>query len=122
METVGNNTHPPGRMLTLSEVMEKLRIKGWDRPFNWTNEGFTTGTGKFYNPNELTIIKVFRFEGESDPADNSILYIIEGNDGMIGYSLDMYGVYSNHEEEEGYDEFIRHIPMADREDAFPDFN
>lgn len=111
-----NKGSPPGRMLTLSEVMEKMRIKGWDSEFKWSPEGFSTGTGKFYNPDELLIIKVFRFEGESDPADNSILYIIEAYDGMTGYSLDMYGVYSNHDDEEGYNEFIRKIPLADRED------
>jgi hypothetical protein len=103
-------------MSTLSVVLEKMRIKGWDSEYKWTSEGFTIGTGKYYQPDELKIIKVFRFEGESDPADNSILYIIEGNDGLIGYSLDMYGAYSNHEGEEGYNEFIRKIQVADRED------
>jgi hypothetical protein len=38
---------------------------------------------------------------------------LEANDGLIGYSLDAYGVYSNHEDEEGYDEFMRKIPNAD---------
>ena len=103
-------------MSTLSAVLEKIRIKGWESEYKWTEGGFTTGTGKYYQPEELKIIKVFRFEGESDPADNSILYIIEGNDGLTGYSLDMYGIYSNHEDEEGYNEFIRKIPVADRED------
>ncbi len=103
-------------MSTLSTVLEKMRIKGWDSEFKWTSDGFTIGTGKYYQPDELKIIKVFRFEGESDPADNSILYVIEGNDGLIGYSLDMYGAYSNHEDEEGYNEFIRKIPVADRDD------
>ncbi len=103
-------------MSTLSTIMEKMRIKGWDSEFKWTDDGFTIGTGKYYQPDELKIIKVFRFEGESDPADNSILYVIEGNDGLIGYSLDMYGAYSNHEDEEGYNEFIRKIPVADRDD------
>ncbi len=111
IETAFQNSMP-----TLSVILEKIRIKGWDSEFKWTSDGFTIGTGKFYQPGELKIIKVFRFEGASDPADNSILYIIEGNDGLIGYSLDMYGAYSNHEDEEGYNEFIRKIPVADRDD------
>jgi hypothetical protein len=116
MNQADRNTTSPGRMLTLSEIFEKIRIKGWDTEFKWTSAGFTAGTGKYYQPTEMEIIKVFRFEGESDPAENSILYIIEAFDGMTGYSLDMYGAYSNHENEEGYNEFIRQIPVADRDD------
>lgn len=119
MEQSEENNPRHGGMLTLSEVLEKMRVKGWDSEYNWTEDGFTIGTGKFYQPDELKIIKVFRFEGESDPADNSILYIIEAADGLTGYSLDMYGVYSNHDDEAGYNEFIRKIPVADRDDQLP---
>jgi len=52
----------------------------------------------------------------SDPSDMSILYLIKANDGFIGYSLDAYGVYSNHDDEEGYDNFIRKIPVKDNEE------
>jgi hypothetical protein len=106
----------PTHMTTLSSIMERLRIKGYDHEFKWTDQGLSIGTGKFYQPDELLIVKVYRFEGESDPADSSILYIIKANDELIGYSLDMYGMYSNHEEEEGYDNFIRQIPLADHEE------
>ena len=46
----------------------------------------------------------------------SILYLIKSADGFIGYSLDAYGVYSNHDDEEGYDNFIRKIHVKDNED------
>ena len=103
-------------MTTLSSIMEKLRLKKIDNEFRWTPEGFTAGKGKVYTPDQLSIIKVYRFEGESDPADMEILYIIEANDGLIGYSLDAYGVYSNHEDEGGYDNFIRQIPIVNRDE------
>ena len=102
-------------MTTLTEVLERLRQKNFDNEFRWTPEGFTAGKGKFYQPTELEIIKVFRFEGMSDPADTSIVYIIEANDGLTGYSLDAYGAYSNHDDEEGYDNFIRLIPERGRD-------
>ena len=79
-------------------------MKRQDNEFTITPEGFTIGNGKFYKPEDLTIIKTYRFEGESDPSDASILYVIEANDGLIGYSIDAYGVYSNHEDD-GYDDF-----------------
>jgi hypothetical protein len=102
-------------MTTLSEVIERLRIKHTDNEFRWTPEGFTVGKGKVYQPEELSIVKVFRFEEDTNPADASVLYIIEANDGLIGYSIDAYGLYSNHENEEGYDNFIRRIPQADHD-------
>ena len=109
-------------MNTLSSVLERLRVKKIDNEFRWTPEGFTANKGKTYKPDELTIIKTYRFEGASDPADSSILYIIEANDGLIGYSLDSYGVYSDHEDEEGYDNFIRHIKVEGREKQLVDLD
>jgi hypothetical protein len=103
-------------MTTLSTVMEKLRLNKWDNEFRWTPEGFHASKGKNYLPEELKIIKTYRFEGDSDPSDSSILYIIEANDGLTGYSLDSYGVYSDHADEEGYDNFIRKIPVEGREE------
>jgi hypothetical protein len=102
-------------MNTTSEVLEALRLKKMDNEFRWTPEGFTCGKGKTYQPGELEIIKTFRFEGASDPSDTAILYVIRANDGLTGYSLDAYGVYSSHENEGGYDNFIRQIPQADHD-------
>jgi hypothetical protein len=105
----------PAEMTTLSQVLEKLRIKRQDNEFLLTAEGFTIGNGKFYQPQELKIIKTFRFEGESDPSDSSILYLMEGNDGTIGYSIDSYGAFSNHDDVD-YNEVIVKIPVEERED------
>ena len=102
-------------MNTLSQVMNKLSSKGYDKEFRWTTNGFCA-EDKCFQPDQLTIVKAYRFEGESDPSDMSILYLIKSNDGFIGYSLDAYGVYSNHDDEEGYDNFIRKIPVKDNED------
>jgi len=102
-------------MNTLSQIMNKLTVKGYDKEFRWTTEGFTVDDN-VYQPEDLTILKTYRFEGVSDPSDMSILYLIKAKDGLIGYSLDAYGVYSNHDDEEGYDNFIRQIPIKDNEE------
>ena len=99
-------------MTSPSEVLEKLRLKKVDNEFRWTPEGFTAGKGKSYQPNELEIVKTFRFEGASNPSDSEILYIIRANDGLVGYSQDVYGAETGHEDEEGYDNFIRQIPQT----------
>lgn len=105
----------PAEMTTLSQVIEKLRLKRQDNEFILTPEGFTIGNGKFYQPHDLKIIKTFRFEGESDPSDSSILYVMEGNDGTLGYSVDAYGAFSNHDDVD-YDGFIVKIPVEERDD------
>jgi len=101
-------------MRTLSQVMEKLRLKRQDNEFVMSEGCFETGNGKHYKPEDLTIIKTYRFEGESDPGDSSILYVIEAKDGLTGYSIDAYGVYTNHDQE--YDDFVRKIHVQDRDE------
>lgn len=102
-------------MTTLTSILEKLRIKKMDNEFKMTPEGFGIGNNKYYQPEDLKIIRTYRFEGDSDPSDNAVLYLIEAKDGLIGYSLDAYGAYSDHEGE-GYDDFIRKISVNEREE------
>lgn len=105
----------PAEMTTSSSILEKLRLKRQDNEFVMTHEGFTAGKGKYYNPEDLKIIKTFRFEGDSNPDDSSIIYLIEASDGLIGYSMDAYGAYSNHDDEGKYDEFIKLVTKEDRD-------
>ena len=101
-------------MTTLSQVLEKLRLKKQDNELRFSDSKFNAPSGKQYDSADLKIIKTYRFEGDSDPADSSIIYLLEANDGLIGYSLDSFGVYSDHDAEEGYDDFIRQIPVTER--------
>ncbi|MEO8174442.1 MAG: hypothetical protein ABI581_15210, partial [Sediminibacterium sp.] len=48
-------------------------------------------TGKQYSPHQVRIINFFRFEGQSDPADSSIMYVLETDDGTKGTLVDAYG-------------------------------
>ena len=103
----------PGTMSTITDVLEGLRQKHNDNEFTISNDGFTTKNGKFYKPEDLTIIKTYRFEGESDPADSSIIYLIEAKD--VVYCMVAFGVYSTHEEEI-YDDLIKKIPVQERDE------
>ncbi len=102
-------------MTTLTSVLEKLRITKRDNEFRMLPEGFSTGNGKFYKADDLKILRTYRFEGASDPSDSTILYIIQANDGMTGYSIDAYGAYSNHDDD-GYDDFIRQIAIEETDE------
>lgn len=102
-------------MTTLTSVLEKLRLRKQDNEFRMLEKGFGTGNNKFYEPEDLKIIKTYRFEGDSDPSDNVVLYLLEAKDGRIGYTMDAYGAYSNHSGEK-YDDFIRKIPVEERDE------
>jgi len=106
----------PAEMNTLSQILEKLRQKGLDNEIKMTDHGKMQGVGinKIYNPEDLTIIKTYRFEGDSDPADNSVLYLLEDTEGQIGYIMDAYGMYSS-QGATGFDDFLKKIPTADRD-------
>ena len=83
-------------MTTLSEVMNKLKDIGFTDDFEIENDLLVgKGIDKKYHSYELTIKKTYRFEGDSDPADMSILYVIETNDGHKGTYVDAFGTYGD---------------------------
>jgi hypothetical protein len=107
----------PVEMNTLSQILEKLRLKGKDNEIRMSDHGKMQAQNldKIYKPEDLTIVKTYRFEGMSDPADSSVLYITEDSEGNIGYIIDAYGTYSDNEGS-GFDDFLKKIPTADRDE------
>ena len=83
-------------MDTISTVLSMLKTKKQDNEFVINGTGQLSLNGKSYSHHEIKIIKTYQFEGDSDPADEAIIYLILTRDGIIGYSLDAYGVYTNH--------------------------
>lgn len=107
----------PKPMLTLSQVMEKLREKGITDEIRMTDDKkfVISGTEKSYRSEDLKILRTYRFEGASDPADNMALYLVEdlyGNKAMI---IDSYGANSNYDGRE-FDEFIKSLPTEEKEE------
>jgi hypothetical protein len=83
-------------MKSLSSCINKMKEDGYAEDFQVTKKGMTTyDADKVYNPDQVSIINFYRFEGASDPADNSILYVIETDDGVKGTLVDAYGAYSD---------------------------
>lgn len=107
----------PVAMNTLSQILEKLRLKGKDNELKISDHGKMQSKtlGKIYNPEDLTIVKTYRFEGDSDPADNSVLYLVEDQDKNIGYILDAYGIYSDNDGP-SFDDFLKKIPTENRDE------
>jgi hypothetical protein len=80
-------------MTTLSQVMSVLRERGYTEDFNLKQDYIECPNGKcFMYPEEFSIDKVYRFEGESDPADQAILYAISSEKyNLKGVLVDGYG-------------------------------
>ena len=83
-------------MKTLASCLNKLVLDGYTNDFKVNEKGqlFSMQTGKIYKPDDVHIVNFYRFEGASDPADNSILYAIETSDGVKGTLTDAYGPYA----------------------------
>ncbi|MBT9392164.1 hypothetical protein KLP40_03230 [Hymenobacter sp. NST-14] len=83
---------------SLVNVERKLNADGFTADFRVT-EGrlFPMGDdrAKGYAPEEVTIVDFYRFEGESNPDDMSILYAIQTADGVKGTISTAYGTYGD---------------------------
>ena len=83
-------------MNSLSTCVNKLVGDGYTTNFKVDEQGLVSvEEGKHYKPDQVHIKNFFRFEGDSDPADNSILYAIEIENGVKGTLIDAYGSYND---------------------------
>lgn len=83
-------------MKSLSSCVRRMKEEGYTEDFQVTSKGLTSfDKSKTYKPDQVKIVNFYRFEGESDPGDNNILYVIETDDGSKGTLVDGYGAYSD---------------------------
>lgn len=77
---------------SLAPAMNALKEKGFDHDFNIEKDCiYSQKTGTYYKPEEFNVIEVHRFEGQSNPADSTILFAIETGRGDKGLLVDAYG-------------------------------
>ncbi|MEO8584080.1 MAG: hypothetical protein ABI415_09805 [Flavitalea sp.] len=92
---VNQNTSVPD-MKSLSSCLNKMITEGYTDDFKAFDNGLKSlRTDRIYQPENVNIVNYFRFEGQSDPDDMAILYVIETNDGLKGTLVDAYGTYAD---------------------------
>ena len=107
------------RMKSLSSCINKIKEDGFTEDFQVTKQGLATySEDKFYSPAQVRIVNFYRFEGESDPGDNSILYAIETDDGTRGTLVDAYGAYSD----PAISKFIVNVEEIQKKEKSTDLN
>jgi hypothetical protein len=80
---------------TLSEAMNDLKRRGYVEDFELRSNCIAcAGRSLQLHPEDFTVDEFHRFEGMSNPDDNSILMAISSRDGVKGLLVDAYGVYS----------------------------
>lgn len=80
---------------TMVSVMQKLEEEGYNVQFQATADGLVSlKSNKIYQPGEVRVENFYRFEGESNPDDSSIVYAIAAGDER-GTLIDSYGRYSD---------------------------
>lgn len=85
-------------MSSVVDCLNKAVAEGYVENFKVDKNGLFSSNdenNKHYNPRDVEIVNFYRFEGASDPADNTILYVISTNDGTKGTISDAYGAYGD---------------------------
>lgn len=94
---------------SLSLAINALTKAGYTVGFKAEDNKFTaTNSDKKYLPDELRIVHTYRFEGMTNPQDDSIVFGIEANDGVKGTLVMSYSSKHNQNVE-----LIKQIPEAD---------
>lgn len=84
---------------TVSEAMNELVKRGYTTDFSVLKEKeclLCKQTAKQLDPNEFEIDEIYRFEGNSDPGDEMIVYAISSlKYALKGLVVNAYGMYSD---------------------------
>jgi hypothetical protein len=78
---------------SVAHALEELRKKGYTEDFNLQENCIICNTRKF-SAEDFEIKEVIRFEGNSDPGDEAIVYGIESKTGLKGVLVNGYGYSS----------------------------
>lgn len=84
---------------TVSEAMNELAKRGYTTDFSILVEKeclVCNQTAKQLDPDEFEIDEIYRFEGNTDPGDEMIVYAISSiQHALKGIVVNAYGMYSD---------------------------
>lgn len=84
-------------MSTVSQVLNKLKADGYTVDFNLSDTCLICHEQSLeLYPEEFVVDKHYRFEGQSDPGDEAIVYAISSLNGDVkGTLVNGFGIYSD---------------------------
>ena len=81
---------------TVTEALKDLKLRGFTIDCNIAFDKIICSDNRvILNPNEFEIVETYRFEGDTDPGDENVVYAIESKDAKIkGTMSSAYGMYA----------------------------
>lgn len=81
---------------SMIDALNDLRKRGYEADFETSSDClYCSDLDIRLNPEEFHVDESYRFEGTSDPEDNSVVYAISSSSGVKGTLVDGYGAYSD---------------------------
>ncbi len=82
---------------TVVAAINGLKQRGYNVDFNLAFDKLICNeTGVCLNPSQFEITEVHRFEGDTNPSDEDVVYAIESKDGKIkGVFSGAFGIYAD---------------------------
>lgn len=85
---------------TISSAVDGLTEAGYKEDFETNGDHILAiYSKKQYQPEDLKILKSYRFEGMTDPADQAVVFAMEANDGTKGTMVISYSSQHNQDME-----------------------
>jgi hypothetical protein len=76
---------------TVTEAIKGLKDRGFTVDFNLLENCLVCNDTRF-DVNDFEIAEFYRFEGDSDPSDEAVVYAIQSVNGMKGVLVNGYGI------------------------------
>ena len=82
---------------TVSEALTGLKALGYTLDFNIAFDKLQCSSGDIcLQPGDFEITAVYRFEGDSNPDDEDVVYVVESIDGKLkGTITSAFGLYAD---------------------------
>ncbi len=82
---------------TVTAALAGLKAKGYTMDFNIVFDKLICHqNNQCLNPGEFEITETYRFEGETNPADEEVVYAVTSKDGLVkGVFTSAYGMYAD---------------------------
>lgn len=93
---------------TVTAAIKGLKQRGYTIDFK-AEADYISCPDSQLKPSGFVITEVYRFEGESDPADEAVVYAIESADGRKGVLVNGFGISADELGEEMVEKLaVRH--------------
>ena len=81
---------------TVTGALKDLKLRGYTVDFNIAFDKIICSNNEILlNPEEFEIVEIYRFEGDTDPGDENVVYAVESKDGKSkGVITSAYGTYA----------------------------